>query len=231
MSQVPTQTPIQSPIQVPLPGTPTQVGSAGGGPDAMRGANAIAPALGQLVDAIARLVDVLSAPGAPTSGGGGAAAAPTPPSASMPGSASKVDVADKARTTGLSTAARRGLDEAHRFGLPLVSGKRDGNGRSDHDHGNAIDVSTLPISADSSTGGTPKMREFAEFMRQQGAAGQLDVKYVIADGRIASAKDGWQWRPYTHPDQSAESLAKLKSSNRGEYNRLQHYDHVHVSFG
>jgi hypothetical protein len=38
----------------------------------------------------------------------------------------------------------RGLEEAHKYGLPLVSGKRSGNGTSDHDHGDAIDVGTLP---------------------------------------------------------------------------------------
>jgi hypothetical protein len=30
---------------------------------------------------------------------------------------------------------------------------------------------------------------------------------------------------------SAAQVAALKSSNRGEYNRLEHFDHVHVSFG
>ncbi len=211
--------PTQAPIQVRMPGTPTQVGGAGGGPDATRGAKTLVPLLEQLVATVDQLVDALARPDTPKPGG--AKAAPDAPGSKRRGDSS---------TKGLSAAARRGLDEAHRFDLPLVSGKRSGNGRSDHDHGDAIDVSNLPIGKASSDGATPKMREFAEFMRQQGAAGQLDVKYVISDGRIASEKGGWQWRPYTHPDQSAASLSKLKSSNRGEYNRLQHYDHVHVSF-
>lgn len=137
---------------------------------------------------------------------------------------------DKTSTAGLTAASLRGLEEAHRFNLPLVSGKRSGGGSSDHDHGDAIDVADIPIGAAGSTEGSPTMKKFAEHMRQQGKAGKLSVKYVIADGRIASARDGWNWRPYTYPGKSAAQLAALKSSNRGEYNRIQHYDHVHVSF-
>lgn len=69
----------------------------------------------------------------------------------------------------------RGLEEAHRYGLPLVSGKRSGNGTSDHDHGDAIDVGTLPIGSPSSNGGTPQMKAFAEHMRLEGKAGRLKV--------------------------------------------------------
>ncbi len=139
-------------------------------------------------------------------------------------------VKDKSGTGGLTAASRRGLEEAHKYGLPLVSGKRSGNGTSDHDHGNATDVGTLPIGVASSDGGTPAMKAFAEHMRQQGKAGQLNVKYVIADGRIASATNNWEWREYTYPDKSRAELDALKQSNRGEYNRLQHFDHVHVSY-
>ena len=139
-------------------------------------------------------------------------------------------VKDQSSTQGINGAARRGLDEAHRFGLPLVSGKRSGSGKSDHDHGNAIDVGTLPIGAASSTGGTPQMKQYAEYMRQQGKAGRGNVKYIIADGRIASSKNNWEWRPYTYPGKSQSELNRIKQTNRGEYNRLQHFDHVHVSF-
>lgn len=139
-------------------------------------------------------------------------------------------VKDKTGTHGISSAARAGLSEAHKFGLPLVSGKRNGGGRSDHDHGNAIDVGTLPIGSPSSTGGTPQMKAYAEKMRQMGKAGQGNVKYVIADGKIASPRNNWVWRPYTYPGKSQSDLARLKRTNPGEYNRLQHYDHVHVSF-
>jgi hypothetical protein len=151
-----------------------------------------------------------------------------------PASAQRVDpgsVKDKTGTGGLTSPSKRGLEEAHTFGLPLVSGKRSGSGTSDHDHGNAIDVGTLPIGSPSSDGGTPQMKAFAEHMRQQGKAGKLDVKYVIADGRIASATNNWEWRAYTYPGKSQGELEALKRSNPGEYNRLQHNDHVHVSFG
>jgi hypothetical protein len=112
-----------------------------------------------------------------------------------------------------------------------VSGKRSGNGKSDHDHGNAIDVGTLPIGVASSSEGTPTMKSFAEYMRQQGKAGNLDVKYVIRDGQIASATNNWEWRDYDVPGKTDAQMAALKASNPGEYNRLEHNDHVHVSFG
>lgn len=170
-----------------------------------------------------------AAPSAGGGGGGGAAPASGNPAA-VGGNVDPSTVKDKASTSGLEPAARAGLEQAHRFGLPLVSGKRGGGGGSDHDHGDAIDVGTLPIGAASSTGGTAEMKAFAEFMRQEGKAGRSKVKYVIADGRIASSRDGWNWRPYTYPGKSQAELERLKQTNRGEYNRLQHYDHVHVSF-
>ncbi|MCW2928089.1 MAG: hypothetical protein JWM86_2057 [Thermoleophilia bacterium] len=166
---------------------------------------------------------------APKGGSGGAGAAP----ASGAAPRERVDpgnVKDKTGTGGLTAASKRGLEEAHKYGLPLVSGKREGGGGSDHDHGNAIDIGTLPIGVPSSNGATPTMQEFREHMRAEGKAGRLNVKYIISDGKIASANGNWEWRPYTYPGKSAESLAALKSSNPGEYNRLQHFDHVHVSF-
>lgn len=174
-----------------------------------------------------------------TSGGGGSSSASDTSSAGGSSSAGgttaggTVDpstVKDKDGGGGLSGHAKAGLEQAHRFGLPLVSGKRSGNGKSDHDHGDAIDVGTLPIGVASSNGGTPQMREFAEFMRQEGKAGRSNVKYIIRDGQIASAKGNWEWRPYTYPGKSQGELDALKRSNPGEYNRLQHFDHVHVSF-
>jgi hypothetical protein len=140
-------------------------------------------------------------------------------------------VKDKTSTRGLTAAPLRGLDVAHRFGLPLVSGHRPGGpSSSDHTHGDAIDVGTLAIGAASSTEGTPQMKAYAEYMRQAGKRGELNVKYVILDGKIASPRDNWEWRPYTYPGKSSGEIEALKQSNRGEYNRIQHYDHVHVSF-
>lgn len=158
------------------------------------------------------------------SGGGGGSAS------TAGGTVDPSTVKDKANGGGLEPNALRGLEEAHKYGLPLVSGKRSGNGKSDHDHGDAIDVGTLPIGQASSNGGTPQMKAFAEHMRQEGKAGRLNVKYIIRDGEIASAKGNWEWRPYTYPGKSQAELEALKRSNPGEYNRLQHFDHVHVSF-
>lgn len=160
-------------------------------------------------------------------GGGGGGAAST---STAGGTVDPSTVKDKSGTGGLEANAKRGLDEAHKYGLPLVSGKRSGNGKSDHDHGDAIDVGTLPIGAASSNGGTPQMKAFAEHMRQEGKAGRLNVKYIIRDGQIASSRDNWEWRPYIYPGKTQGELDALKRSNPGEYNRIQHFDHVHVSF-
>ncbi|MCB0878461.1 MAG: hypothetical protein KDC46_05715 [Thermoleophilia bacterium] len=168
-----------------------------------------------------------------TAGSPPRSARPPAPSTSVAGGGS-VDpstVKDKASTKGLKAPAARGLEVAHSFGLPLVSGHRSGGApNSDHPKGLAIDVSQLAIGSASSTQGTEQMQAYAEYMRQQGKAGKLDVKYVIHNGRIASATNDWAWRDYTYPGKTQASLAALKQSNRGEYNRLQHYDHVHVSF-
>lgn len=177
-----------------------------------------------------------SVPSAGSSGGGqtgstgSAGSAGSTSGGSTAGTVDPSTVKDKTGTSGLSNAAKAGLEEAHKFGLPLVSGKRSGSGTSDHNHGDAIDVSTLPIGAASSNGGTKEMKAYAEHMRQQGKAGKLNVKYVILDGKIASSRDNWEWRPYTYPGKTQAQLDALKKSNPGEYNRIQHYDHVHVSF-
>ncbi|MBX3171535.1 MAG: hypothetical protein KF760_29270 [Candidatus Eremiobacteraeota bacterium] len=165
--------------------------------------------------------------GASSSSGGGGGSAST---STAGGTVDPSTVKDKSSTGGLEPNARRGLEEAHKYGLPLVSGKRSGNGKSDHDHGDAIDVGTLPIGAASSNGGTPQMKAFAEHMRQEGKAGRLNVKYIIRDGQIASSKNNWEWRPYIYPGKTQAELDALKRSNPGEYNRIQHFDHVHVSF-
>jgi hypothetical protein len=170
--------------------------------------------------------------GATRSGGGGGAGAPATAAApATAGSVNPSSVKDKASTAGLSSASQKGLEEAHKHGLPLVSGKRSGGAPgSDHPSGNAIDVGTLPIGAASSTHGTADMVAYAEHMRAAGKAGQLNVKYVIHNGQIASATNNWEWRAYTYPGKSQAELEALKQSNRGEYNRLEHFDHVHVSF-
>lgn len=165
--------------------------------------------------------------GSGSSSGGGSSATN---GASGGGNVDPSTVKDKSGTNGLEPNAQRGLQEAHKWGLPLVSGKRSGNGTSDHDHGDAIDVGTLPIGAPSSNGGTAEMKAFAEHMRMEGKAGRLNVKYIIRDGQIASSRNNWDWRPYIYPGKTQGELDALKRSNPGEYNRLQHFDHVHVSF-
>lgn len=161
------------------------------------------------------------------SGAGSGAA----PAAGPAGTVDPSTVKDKASTNGLRANARKGLEVAHTYGLPLVSGHRTGGSpKSDHPHGNAIDVSTIAIGSPSSTQGTPQMQAYAEHMRQQGKAGAMGVTYVIHNGKIASPRENWAWRDYTYPGESPASLEEMKHSDRGKYNRIQHYDHVHVSF-
>jgi len=171
-----------------------------------------------------------SAVNSASGGGGGSSSGGGSSAISGGGNVDPSTVKDKSGTNGLEPNAQLGLQEAHKYGLPLVSGKRSGNGTSDHDHGDAIDVGTLPIGAASSNGGTAEMKAFAEHMRMEGKAGRLNVKYLIRDGQIASSRNNWDWRPYTYPGKTQGELDALKRSNPGEYNRLQHFDHVHVSF-
>ncbi len=161
---------------------------------------------------------------------GAIGAAPPAPAPAAPAPA-PAPLKDPASTNGLTTAALAGLDVAHTFGLVLVSGKRAGDARkSDHPLGRAIDVSNIAIGSPESVGGSPQMKAFAEHMRQEGLAGRLALKYIIRDGQIATADSGWKWRRYIYPGYNAASIEKLKQTKRGEYNRLQHFDHVHVSF-
>jgi hypothetical protein len=82
-------------------------------------------------------------------------------------------------------------------------GHRPG-GRSDHPHGNAIDVMTH--------GDTAMGRRVAEEFRRN--ARQHGVKYVIYRQMIASPRTGWRWRPM---------------ADRGNPT-ANHMDHVHISF-
>lgn len=209
--------------------------ASGGGSSALQGALGapVAPsASSQAVEGAGSLTEASMAVPAEASAPSGA---PVPAEASAPlrtsGGVDPSSVRDKDSGSGLNQAARNGLDVAHSFGLPLVSGRRSGgSSKSDHTHGNAIDVSTLKIGDAGSTEGTAEMKSYAEHMREAGKRGDLNVKYVIHNGQIASARENWAWRPYTYPGKSAAQLDALKQSNRGEYNRIQHYDHVHVSF-
>ncbi len=240
--------PPPPPLCTASPVTTTPSTTIGGGTvQAAQGAMAVAPeqlvpVLQELVGALTNLIGALQqqggagaagAAGAPTQGGGaGTDVSPESPAPSGTGAVDPSSVKDMTSTAGLSAASLKGLEVAHAHGIPLVSGKRGGGGGSTSDHpaGNAIDVSTLAIGSPQSTEGTPEMKAYAEHMRQEAKAGRLDVKYIIRDGQIASPRSNWEFRTYTYPGQTREGLEKLKQSDRGEYNRIQHYDHVHVSF-
>ena len=135
-----------------------------------------------------------------------AARAPAAPAAAAPPATGATDVASKnVSTDGLSLNSRSVLAKANapEYGLHLISGVAARGNVSDHPAGNAVDVSNGAL--------TPQMRSFADDIR-----GKPGVKYVIYDNQIASAKDDWAWRPYTHP-------------SGGSNPTLDHEDHVHVS--
>lgn len=110
---------------------------------------------------------------------------------------------------GLTDKSNKVLAAAQSGGLKLISGKRNGDPQG-HGNGSAIDVSNVP---GGSKQGSSEMEAFAEAMRAAGKAGDPNIGYVIYRQRIASARDGWAWRPM---------------EDRGS-NTQNHYDHVHVS--
>lgn len=110
---------------------------------------------------------------------------------------------------GLTPKAQGILGSAQAAGLKLISGLRAGE-KLGHGNGSAVDVSNVP---GNSRSGSPEMRAFAESVRAAGKAGDPDVGYVIYQQKIASARDGWAWRPM---------------EDRGS-NTANHFDHVHVS--
>lgn len=78
------------------------------------------------------------------------------------------------------------------------------NPNSDHEWGGAVDL-TKDVAAGVDTGA------LADMLRQRAKAGaETRIAYVIADGRIASSREDWNWRPYT--------------------GRNPHTSHMHVSF-
>jgi hypothetical protein len=101
------------------------------------------------------------------------------------------------------------LSAAHAAGLKLISGARPGESQG-HGDGSAVDVSNVPGGSKQESA---EMEQFAEAMRAAGKAGDPTIGYVIYRQRIASARDGWAWRPM---------------EDRGS-NTQNHFDHVHVS--
>lgn len=56
------------------------------------------------------------------------------------------------------------------------------------------------IDVDRDLSGKPKpdiMPDLADQIRIAGKSGEKRISYVIFDGRIASSKKNWAWRPYT----------------------------------
>lgn len=79
--------------------------------------------------------------------------------------------------------------------------------KSDHAHGNAIDLMTHSNVAQG--------WEMARWFHENRDA--LGVKYIIFNGKIASSRDDWAWRSYSHPTGRTDATA-------------MHHDHVHISF-
>ena len=66
--------------------------------------------------------------------------------------------------------------------------------KSDHNLGNAIDVTHSPATG-------PDAGMLAEgFRRQMASFPAGRITYVIYNRRIASPRSNWQWRPYTGPN-------------------------------
>lgn len=110
---------------------------------------------------------------------------------------------------GLKPNAARGAAIARRVFefTGVIGGLGHRSNKSDHPHGNAIDIMTM--------GNVEFGQQIADYFRQH--AQVLGVKYVIFNKRIASAKNGWAWRPYSHP-------------SGGSNPTLDHVDHPHISF-
>lgn len=107
--------------------------------------------------------------------------------------------------TGLQSNAARGAAVARALGfVGTIGGVGQRSNPSDHPHGNAIDLMTMK---DRATG-----QMLADFFVR--FASELGVKYVIWEQRIASAKNGWEWRGM---------------EDRGSAT-ANHMDHPHISF-
>jgi hypothetical protein len=106
---------------------------------------------------------------------------------------------------GLRPNAARGARVVREMGFTgTIGGLGHRAGRSDHPHGNAIDVMTH--------GNVAQGRQIAEHFRQN--HDELGVKYVIYQQQIASPRTGWQWR---------------RMEDRGSPT-ANHMDHPHISF-
>lgn len=106
---------------------------------------------------------------------------------------------------GLRPNAANGARVVRQMGFRgTIGGLGHRAGRSDHPHGNAIDVMT---NRDTAMG-----RRIADHFRQNHQ--QLGVKYVIYQQQIASPRTNWQWQ---------------RMADRGSPT-ANHMDHPHISF-
>lgn len=108
---------------------------------------------------------------------------------------------------GVQPNALRVAQLARRMGFGgSIGGVGSRPNASDHPSGHAVDLMT---GDDVAVGW-----QMANYMHANRDA--LGVKYLIFNGRIASPRDNWAWRPYRHP-------------SGGSSPTLDHDDHVHVS--
>ncbi len=172
--------------------------------------------LGALTDAgeseteLVRPDDPYGSPLDPPPGGGGAwgGMAQEPYQGIIPDLLGPVEPGQDGVPAGLQPNAARAAAAARRvLGFDgTIGGIGHRSTRSDHPHGNAIDIMTHD---DKETGW--KAAEWYRANRDQFAA-----TYIIFDGYIASERSGWEWRPYSHPAGRTDPTA-------------MHADHVHIS--
>ncbi len=107
---------------------------------------------------------------------------------------------------GLNENAARGAAQVREvFGFDgTIGGVGQRSNKSDHPHGNAIDVMT--------NDNMQQGQDIADFFRAH--HDELGVKYVIFNQRIASPRTGWQW----------EAMEDRGSPT------ANHLDHPHISF-
>lgn len=52
-------------------------------------------------------------------------------------------------------------------------------------------------------------------------AGDLRIRYIIYDGKIASSKQGWAWRPYTGPNAHKKHVHLSVSTEQVHYDSIE----------
>jgi hypothetical protein len=162
----------------------------------------------QLPAASAAAADTATAPGAPAVG----RASPAP------SGGGKVD--DPTSKGQITAVTAHGLAELKRQFGPVLRGEACWdphlwNPKSDHPLGKACDVYTSPAGQFASGEGLANGNRVVAWLRQN--AGELQISYVIWQGRIWSPQKGD--RPY-----NGGGVYNAKSATGG------HFDHLHVSF-